>query len=213
MKGKWRRGGLALAAGFLLGLVVGLLLARRWEEEEAIPQETEEKAALEVVQEAPAEVEAPARVAAPQPWVLTALTIGLGLVVLLVAAIAFENMSWSIPRGIRGPDEATQGRIVNVRDTLATTGEAAKAVASLDQALRPGKDGTDVLSYLKAAIDDLDRQSARLDVGSLEWQRLDRARSTLWGICVELEAAAYRRQTGQPTNWLLLPTPAATPSW
>ena len=123
-------------------------------------------------------------------------------------------LSWSIYRGIRGPDEATQRRIVNVRDSLATTGEAAKAVAALDQVLQPGKDGTDVLAYLKAAIDELDRRSAYLDAGTAARQKLDEARSALRGICFDLEAAAYRHGTAQPTNWLFpLPTLAATPSW
>jgi hypothetical protein len=207
MKGKSLRGGLALVVGFLLGVGVGFLLARRWEEE-AIPQEPEEKADLEVGREAPA------KAAAPKPWVLAALTIGLGLVLLLVVAVAFENTSWSIYRVIRGPDEAMQERITSVRDTLATTGEAAKAVAALEQALQPGKDGTDVMAYLKAAIDELDRQSAHLEAESAERQKLDEARSALRGICVDLEATVYRHGTAQPTNWLFpLPTPAATPSW
>lgn len=207
MKRKRLRGGLTLGAGFLLGLGVGLILARRWEEA-VTPRETEEQATPEVAREVPA------KVAAPQPWVLAALTLGLGLVLLLAVAIALEGTSWSIYRGIRGPDEATQGRIASVRDTLATTGDVPQAVASLDQALRPGKDGTDVLAYLKAAIDELDRQSAHLEMGSAERQKLDEARSALRGICFDLEAAAYRHGTAQPTNWLFpLPTPAATPSW
>jgi len=207
MKGKWLRGGLTLGAGLLLGLGVGLLLARRWQET-VTPSEPEEPGAPEVAREAPA------KVAAPRPWVAAVLTLGLGLVVLLVVAIAFENTSWSIYRGLHAPDEATQGRIVHVRDALATSGEAAKAVAALDQALQPGKDGTDVLAYLKAAMDELDRQIARLDVGALDWQRLDEARSALRGVCFDLEAAAYRHGTALPTNWLFpLPTPAATPSW
>jgi len=207
MRGKRLRGGLALGTGFLLGVGVGLLLARRWAEE-ASPQEPVEKAELALGKEAPG------KAVAPKPWVLAVLTIGLGLVVLLAVAIAWENTSWSIYRGIHAPDEATQGRIASVRDTLTTSGEAAKAVAALAQALQPGKDGTDVLAYLKAAIDELDRQSARLDAGSLEWQKLDEARSTLLGICVDLESTVYRHQTLQPTNWLFpLPTPAATPSW
>jgi hypothetical protein len=211
MRGKWLRGGLALGAGFLLGLVVGLLLARRWEEE-AVPQEVEEKAALEEMREAPAE-EPPAKAAAPKPWVAAALTLGLGLVVLLAVAIACENTSWSISCRIHALGEATRGRIVSVRDTLATTGEAAKAVAVLDQALQPGKE-CDVLAYLKAAIDELDWQSAHLEADSSARQRVDEARSTLRGICVDLESTAYWRQTAQPTGWLFpLPTPAATPSW
>ena len=212
MRGTWRRGSLTLGTGFLLGLGVGLLLVRR-RAEEAVPQEVEEKAAFEEMREAPAE-EPPAKAAAPKPWVAAVLTMGLGLVVLLAVAICLENTSWSIYRGLRGPDEATQGRIGKVRDALATSGEAAKAVAALDQALQPGRDGTDVLAYLKAAMDELDLQIARLDVGAAEWQRLDEARSALRGICFDLEAAAYRRGTAQPTTWLFpLPTPAATPSW
>jgi hypothetical protein len=211
VKGKWLRGGLALGAGFLLGVVVGLFLARRWAEE-AIPQEAEEKAALEVVREAPAE-EPPAKAAAPKPWVAAALTLGLGLVVLLAVAIACENTSWSISCRIHALDEATRGSIVSVRDTLAMTGEATKAVATLDQALQPGKE-CDVLAYLKAAIDELDRQSAYLEAGSAERQRVDEARSTLRGIGAGLEGTVYYHQILQPTNWLFpLPTPAATPSW
>lgn len=207
MMSKRLRGGLTLGTGFLFGLGVGLLLARRWEEA-VTPGEPEGQAAPAVAREAPA------KVAAPRPWVLAALTLGLGLVVLLIVAIAFEGTSWSIYRGIRAPDEATQGRIVNVRDSLTTTGDVPQAVAALDQALQPGKDGTDVLAYLKAAIDELDRQSAYLDAGAAERQKLDEARAALRGICFDLEAAAYRHGTAQPTNWLFpLPTPAATPSW
>jgi len=84
MMSKWLRGGLTLGAGLLLGLGVGLLLARRWGET-ATPGEPEEQAAPEVARETPA------KVAAPRPWVLAALTIGLGLVLLLAMAIAFEG--------------------------------------------------------------------------------------------------------------------------